>query len=519
MTALYAGSTVADAYRSAFQSFPGRVALVMPDGSSWTYAELERRVHRMARYLASLGLRHQEGLAVLTGNQPEALAVIIACAFLGLRQTALHPMGALDDQAFVLEDASIAALVVGARFAERGAQLKARGLVRHVLSIGPSDLGEDVIAASAAFDGGPLPIAAQPDDIAKISYTGGTTGRSKGVVHRQRTTLTMTLQQLSGWEWPAETRCLIATPISHAGGSMVLPTLLRGGTLVLLDPYRPETFLQAVQQHRITATFLVPTQIYGLLDFAELDRWDRSSLECIFYGASPVAPARLAEAVRRFGPIFGQIYGQAESPMTISYLRKAEHDLEQPGRLQSCGRPLLGNQVRLLDAQHREVAVGEVGELCVRSPLTMAGYLNRPEETAKVFAGDWLHTGDLARCDADGYLYLVDRAKDMIITGGFNVYSSEVEGCLALHPAVAQSAVIGVPDAKWGEAVAAVVVLKPGAAAGAQELIDFVQARKGAVNTPKQLWLADELPVTSLGKIDKKTLRARFWDGQARQVG
>jgi fatty-acyl-CoA synthase len=160
-----------------------------------------------------------------------------------------------------------------------------------------------------------------------------------------------------------------------------------------------------------------------------------------------------------------------------------------------------------------------VGELCVRSPLVMDGYQNRPDATQEAFAGDWLHTGDMARRDADGYLYLVDRAKDMVITGGFNVYSSEVEACLALHPSVAQSAAIGIPDAKWGEAVAALVVLKPGASATPDELMDFVHARKGALHTPKHLSLESELPQTPLGKIDKKTLRARFWGGQARQVG
>ncbi|HQQ72028.1 MAG TPA: AMP-binding protein, partial [Alicycliphilus sp.] len=474
---VHTGATVAETYRSALEAHPDRVALVLPDGSHWSYAELQARVQRMARYLQGLGLRHQQGLALLSGNQPEALVVLIACAWLGLRQTSLHPLGALQDQAFVLQDAGIDTLVVGARFAERGQALKdavaqAGGPLRQVLSLGPSGASEDAIAASAALDGAALPIAAQPEDIYRITYTGGTTGRAKGVVHRHRTTLTMTLQQLACWEWPAELRFLVATPISHAGGAMVLPTLLRGGTLVLLDGYQPERFLQAVQQHRITATFLVPTQIYGLLDCPGLERWDCSSLQYLLYGASPMAPARLAEAIRRFGLIFGQLYGQAEAPMTISYLRRHEHDLARPESLQSCGRPLLGNQVRLLNAQGQEVAVGEVGELCVRSPLVMEGYLHRPDATAEAFAGDWLHTGDMARRDEDGYLYLVDRAKDMVITGGFNVYSSEVEACLALHPAVAQSAVIGVPDAKWGEAVVALVVLKPGASATAQELMD-----------------------------------------------
>ncbi|MHA7600928.1 AMP-binding protein [Alicycliphilus sp. T452] len=519
MNHLHTGGTMAAQHRAAFRAFADREALV-GGGVRWSYAGLAERCHRMARYFQSLGLGRQDGIAMLAGNTPEAVVVVIAAQLLGLRYTALHPMGALEDQGFVLRDAGIRLLVVdGVRFAARGAELAALGIARTVVSLGPAPFGADAVAASAAFDGSETPIEVQPDDVHKISYTGGTTGRSKGVVHRQRTALTMLLQQLGGWEWPAPTRCLVATPISHAGGSLVLPTLLRGGSLVLADKFSPASFLQTVQDERISVTFLVPTQIYALLDCADRARYDLSSLQLVLYGAAPIAPARLAEALRVFGPVFGQIYGQAEAPMTIAYLRRDEHDPQRPALLQSCGRPLPGNEVRLLDAQLREVPPGGVGELCVRGPLVMDGYLNRPEETAKALAGDWLHTGDMARMDEQGYLYLVDRAKDMIITGGFNVYSTEVEACLALHPAVAQSAVIGIPDAKWGEAVLAVVVPRPGAARPApQELMAFVQQHKGPVLAPKAVRFADALPLTPLGKVDKKTLRAQFWQGRERLV-
>ena len=517
MMDLHCSATVAGQYQSAFRAFGSRQALV--DGSArWTYAELAERCYRMVRYFESLGLARQDGIALLAGNDVDAVVVVIAAQLMGLRYTALHPMGALEDQAFVLRDASIRLLVVdGKRFAEHGRELKALGIVETVLSLGAADFGVDAVTASARFDGGEIPIDVQPHDVSKISYTGGTTGRPKGVVQHQRTVLTMTLQQLACWEWPEVTRMLVTTPISHAGGSIMLPVFLRGGTLTLADRYKPELFLQVVQEQRITATFLVPTQIYGLLDCEERSRYDVSSLQLVLYGAAPIAPARLAEALKVFGPIFGQLYGQVEAPMAISYLRKDEHQGE---RLHSCGRALPGNDVRLLDRDLREVPVGEVGELCVRSSLTMVGYLNRPEETAKALAGGWLHTGDVARADAQGYLYLVDRAKDMIITGGFNVYSSEVEACLALHASVAQSAVIGVPDAKWGEAVTAVVVLKPGQAKPTdKELMHFVHEHKGPVIAPKAVVFADTLPLTPLGKVDKKALRARFWQGQERQIG
>jgi fatty-acyl-CoA synthase len=515
---LYGGSTIAALHRSAFKAFASREALVGA-GVRLTYRELEAHCHQTVRYLQSIGLRRQDGIAILTGNRAEAVVVNIAAQMLGLRLSALHPLASAEDQAFVLQDADIKALVIdAARHAERGAALAKLGIARHLLTLGPSGLGSDLVAATAELDASDFPLEVQPDDIAKISYTGGTTGRSKGVVQRQRTAVTMTLQQLSCWEWPAETRFLAATPISHAAGACLLPTFLRGGTVFFMDKYQPDRFLQEIEAHRITCTFLVPSQIYGLLDCAALARADLSSLRRVWYGAAPMAPARLAESLEKIGPVFGQVYGQAEAPMTISYLRADEHDPRRPQLMGSCGRPLPGNDVRLLDADLREVERGEIGEVCVRGPLVMSGYLNRPEETAKVFAGDWLHTGDLARMDADGYLYLVDRAKDMIISGGFNVYSAEVENCLALHPAVASCAVIGVPDSKWGEAVTALVVLRQGSRASERELIDFVAERKGAVCAPKAVSFERELPLTSLGKVDKKTLRARYW-GRDKQIG
>lgn len=518
MGPLYSTGTVADLFRGAFQTYGTREALVSGQ-LRWTYDQLADRCHRLVRYWASMGLRQQDSVALLCGNCPEAVVVIIAAQLMGLRYTALHPLGALDDQLFVLEDAGIGTLIVDAqRHGERGAALASGAKLQHVFTFSDAPFGVDMISASSKLDAADMHFPVEPEDVSRISYTGGTTGRSKGVLHAQRTTITMTLQQLACWEWPQEIRCLIATPISHAGGTMMLPTFMRGGTIYFLEKYTPESFLDAVQTHRITTTFLVPTQIYGLLDCPTLKQHDTSSLEFILYGASPIAPARLIEAIKYFGPVLAQLYGQTEAPMTISYLSKQDHDLNHPERLGSCGRALAGNQIALLDESLQPVADGEVGELCVRGPLVMAGYLNRPDENSKTLAGDWLHTGDLARRDAQGFLYLVDRAKDMVISGGFNVYSSEVENCLALHPAVAQSAVIGVPDARWGEAVTAIVVLRPGSQATAEELKAFVQQHKGPLCTPRTVDFRDALPLTAIGKIDKKTLRQAYWSAQGRNV-
>jgi fatty-acyl-CoA synthase len=239
----------------------------------------------------------------------------------------------------------------------------------------------------------------------------------------------------------------------------------------------------------------------------------------VIYGASPMSPARLVEAMKRFGPVFMQLYAQSEAPNTVTVLRQRDHDPERfPHRLASCGVPIVGNQVRLLDEAGDEVPVGEVGEIGVRGPLVMKGYWNKPEETARAFRNGWLYTGDLARRDDDGFIYIVDRSKDMIISGGFNVYPREIEDVLTTHPAVGAAAVIGVPDGKWGEAVKAVVVLKAGARVDPEALIALVRERKGTVYAPKSVEFADSLPVTGLGKPDKKALRARYWGGQQRSV-
>ncbi|HYP85825.1 AMP-binding protein [Variovorax sp.] len=516
--ALYQSATIAQMYRAALRAHPQREALVAGE-QRLSYEQLARACWRTMHALAALGLKRQDAVAVLATNSTESVVAIVAAQLMGLVYVPLHPLGSEEDQAFVLADAGVKALVLDLpRHAERGRTLAARGIVAHVLTLGAADFGIDLLAACASQGDSEPADEVQPTDILKIAYSGGTTGKSKGIVHHHRTVVTSALQQLAGWEWPAQVRFLAATPVSHAAGAMILTTLLRGGSVHLLDRFTPEAFLATVARERITSTFLVPTQIYGLLDSPELCRHDIASLEVVIYGAAPMAPARLVQALQRMGPVFAQVYGQAEAPMTISYLRRDEHDPQCPHLLGSCGRVLPGNLVKLLDATGTEVPVEEIGELCVRGPLVMSGYLNRREETERVFENGWLHTGDMARRDAQGFLYLVDRAKDMIISGGFNVYSSEVEGCLAQHPGVALSAVIGVPHAKWGEAVMAVVVAKPGAALSADELIAFVTQRKGVVQAPKFVELVDSLPLTPLDKVDKKALRARYWQDQQRQV-
>jgi fatty-acyl-CoA synthase len=362
-----------------------------------------------------------------------------------------------------------------------------------------------------------------PDHIGGLTYTGGTTGKPKGVIGTVASISTMTTIQLAEWEWPERPRFLMCTPLSHAGAAFFVPTIVKGGEMIVLPKFDPAEVLRVIEEQRITATMLVPSMLYALMDHPDSRTRDLSSLETVYYGASAINPVRLREAIDRFGPIFAQYYGQSEAPMVITYLAKGDHDDK---RLTSCGRPTLFARTALLGQDGKPVAQGEVGEICVSGPLLCGGYWNLPDATAETFHDGWMHTGDLAREDEDGFWYIVDRTKDMIVTGGFNVFPREVEDVVAEHPSVAQVCVIGTPDEKWGEAVTAVVVLRPDAPSDADsvarmtsEIQAAVKERKGSVQSPKQVIVVDSVPVTALGKPDKKSVRAQFWEGAGRAVG
>jgi fatty-acyl-CoA synthase len=497
-----------------------------------TGRETAERISQYIQAFESLGAGRDAPGALLALNRPEVLFILGAGQTQGYRRTSLHPLGSADDHAYVINDAGITTLVVDPYFAGRAVELleKCPGL-KQVLTIGPvptelAAVGTDLTEVAARFQPQPLRAALlDPDHITSITYTGGTTGKPKGVIGTVRAFSTMAQVQMAEWEWPEEPRFLMCTPLSHAGAAFFVPVVLKGGTLFVSSRFDPAEVLQAIEEKRINSLMLVPTMLYALLDHPDSRTRDLSSLETVYYGASAINPVRLREAIERFGPIFAQYYGQSEAPMVISYFPKGEH-VDASGtpieaRLTSCGRPSAYLRTALLDEDGNEVAPGEPGEICVAGPLLAGGYWHLPEETAETFRDGWMHTGDVAREDEDGFWYIVDRTKDMIVTGGFNVFPREVEDVVAEHPAVAQVGVIGVPHEKFGEAVTAVVVLREG-----HELTDDVVAqirqmvkdRKGSVQAPKQVLAVDALPLTGLGKPDKKALRAQFWTGD-RAVG
>ena len=484
-----------------------------------TGRQVRDEISRYAQALASLGIGKGSSISVLSKNRPEVLFNSGAQMVSGCRATPLHPLGSLDDHAYVIDDAEIETLVFDPAFAERAAALHERKPTLRLLSFGPAPLGQDLLSLAGTFEAGPLQVAdLRADDLSGLNYTGGTTGQPKGVMGTYRSAATMTAIQMTEWQWSDEVRYLVCTPLSHAGAAFFIPTLLRGGCIVVLPGFEPAAVLEAIEKYRITAMMLVPTMLYVLLDHPDLDRRDTSSLQTIYYGAAAMSPTRLREAIERFGPIFFQYYGQAECPMTVTVLRKEEHDLTRPDRLASCGRPVPWLHVALLDDDGRPVARGTPGEICVRGPMVMQGYWHKPQQTEEAFRSGWLHTGDIATEDDEGFYTIVDRKKDMIVSGAFNVFPREVEDVLATHPAVAQAAVIGVPDDKWGEAVKAVVVCRPGHDVEPAELITLVRERKGPHYAPKTVDFAESIPLSPLGKPDKKALRAVYWQHAERQV-
>ncbi len=497
-----------------------------------TGGQMADKISQYVQAFEALGAGTGASVGLLSLNRPEVLMIIGAGQTQGYRRTALHPLGSLDDHAYVLSDAGISSLIIDPNpmFVERALGLLDRvDSLKQILTIGPvpdplKHVAVDLSAEADKYEPRPL-VAADlpPDQVIGLTYTGGTTGKPKGVMGTAQSIATMTMIQLAEWEWPEEPRFLMITPLSHAGAAYFLPTLVKGGQMYVLPKFDPAEVLKTIEEKRITATFVVPSMLYALMDHPDSHTRDLSSLETVYYGASAINPVRLAEAIRRFGKIFAQNYGQSEAPMAITYLARGDHDEK---RLTSCGRPTLFARTALLDLDGKPVPPGEVGEICVGGPLLAGGYWNLPDATAETFRDGWLHTGDMAREDEDGFYYIVDRVKDMIVTGGFNVFPREVEDVVAEHPAIAQVCVVGAPDEKWGEAVTAVVVLRSDAPrddasieAMTAEIQAAVKDRKGSVQSPKRVVVVDSLPLTGLGKPDKKTVRAQFWEGADRAVG
>ncbi len=491
----------------ALAAIGNRKAIQDIGGESISGLDLLERIERIASAFSAMGLRPGDGIVQLAHNRIDAYAIMAGALRAGMRYTPLHPLGSQEDQEFVIRDAGARLLVLDdIAFPQRSRSLAEAHPGLPAITFASNDFGEN-LGELLAVPGAGIRYTPIGSDIAWISYTGGTTGRPKGVVHTQRGMAETARLSIEEWDFPDEPKLLACSPISHAAGFMVLPVLSLGGQVLLLPGFSPESTLSAVERQGVNALFLVPTMIYALLDQLAQEQRDLSNLEHIIYASSPINTERLREAVHVFGPILHQCYGQTES-IHITCLKKGDHQPAIPGRLASAGRTTAGMEVKICDEDGSEVAPGEVGEVWVSGPCIMRGYWDRPEESEAALTEGWLHTGDLARADANGFISLIDRKKDLIISGGFNVYPSEVEQVLCLHPGVAACAVVGLPDSRWGERVHAIVVPKAAGQVGETELLAHVRKHKGPLMTPKSLEFASALPLTNLGKVDKRAMRA-----------
>lgn len=515
---LHSAPTIFSLTLRALKRYPERLAFKWGD-HQLTYAATIKMIARMQAVLQAQGLKAGQRIALLTANRAETWCVGIAAQGLGMTTTWLHPLGAIEAHCFQLEDADVSALVIDvSHYGSRGQEIAGAMPHLRILTLGSADYGTDILSLASQFSECDAQDYSSVDGIATLNYTGGTTGRQKGVVKLNSTISQMVISMLADFEFPVEPKFLAVAPISHVTGTNILPTLLRGGSVFLMEKFDIEQMAWIIARERINFLMMVPTMIYALLDHPKIAEFDLSSLELLLYAGSPMSRSRLKEGIERLGPVFSQSYGQSEC-FPITLLRKEHHDLSAPERLEACGFPVSGCEVRLLNEKNEDVAQGERGEICVRGSAVMQAYWKQPALTQEALVDGWLHTGDIAYADALGCLYIVDRKKDMIVSGGFNVYPREVEETLYSHPGVSNCAVIGTPDAKWGEAVTALVVLRQGVMVSPAELIAHVKILKGSVLAPKHVEIVRALPMTALGKIDKKAIRANYWSDQTRSVG
>ena len=479
----------------------GRDAPCLVEGDrTLSYGDVQDLSHRVAGALARDGVAPGAKVGILSANNAFAFACVFGIARRGAVWCPINPRNEVAENRALLELFECECLLFHPGYAPMAGQLDVR------IKVCLDEL-EDWLG-----DTGPSAPASLVDDLAMLAGTGGTTGLPKGVMLTSRNLETMTALTLMGYPFRGRPAYLALAPLTHAAGVLCFPVMALGGRIVVMPKPDVGEFLALLERERITHTFLPPTLIYMVLGHEAIGRTDLSSLQCFWYGAAPMSTARLEEALRVIGPM-AQLFGQTEAPMMVSMLPPAEHYAADGSvateRLASAGRPAPLVTVAIMDPETgRLMPAGERGEIVVRGSLVMAGYYKNPEATAAASAHGWHHTGDVGYLDEDGYLFIVDRLKDMIITGGFNVYSAEVEQALMQHPAVRDCAVVGLPDDKWGERVTAVI--EPSADVAPDELVAFVKARIGSVKAPKQVELWRELPRSRLGKVLKADVRTQL---------
>ena len=510
--------TLDDIVRRNSLRFPAKPALVC-DGAERSWAELDRRVNKLGNALLQAGLRGGDRVAVLLGNCSEYFEIYFACARAGLIAVPVNYRLAGPELEQVIGHAQPSLLITDGEYAGRAGVIKNLPARRWCISEKAVQGFEDYRSIMEAADAAPVSVRA--NDTFAIFYTSGTTGLPKGaLVSHRNLEMNGYNQAIADRSVPGDIN-LLATPIYHMGAVFMAVTyMMLGCTQHILRKFDPGAWLALLEQSRASVALLVPTMINAVVNVPGLRDHDLSSLRLVFYGGGPMPVSVLERAIERLGCGFTQGYGLTET-LEATFLVSADHVVNGTGtqarRLASAGREAVGAEIRIVDEAGADLGAGETGEILIKSESVIAGYWNNPEETAHAIRDGWFHTSDLGYLDEDRYLFVVDRKKDMVISGGMNVYSKEIESILYRHPAVLEAAVIGLPDEEWGEIVTAVIALKPGQEASEQELVDLCKASLAGYKKPRKVFFLDELPKNPSGKILKRVLREKLTNpGKAR---
>jgi len=508
------------------RSFPDNLAIGYGD-YELTYRQANERINRLANALRSLKIEKGSNVAILLHNCPEFLETLFACFKAGWGTVPINFRLHAKECSFIIDNSEAVAVILGEDFRDSLYGLKNEmPRVKYYICITDPLAGMlhyETLLKEQSADFADVDVTR--DDLAWLFYTSGTTGRPKGAMLTHHNLMAMTMNFFADMSpLGPEDVILHAAPLSHGSGLYSLPNVAKGAANIILKSktFDPRIVFETVQRRKVTNMFMAPAMIKRLITSPEIDHYDLSSLKCIHYGGAPIYVEDLKASVKKLGQVFVQLFGQAEAPMSISYLRREEHLLEgteeQMKRLTSAGIPRTDVEVKIVDDQDRDLPPGQMGEIVVRGEVVMKGYWKNPEATAETLRGGWLHTGDLGIMDENGYVYILDRAKDMIISGGENIYSREIEDVILRHPAVLEVAVIGIPDEKWGEAVKAIVSLKEGQKATEEEIINFCKKHLASYKKPKSVEFIDAIPKNPYGKVLKRELREKYWAGEARRV-
>lgn len=495
------------------------------EGRSRTWTEVADRTARMAGAFRYLGLQSGEFAAVLSMNSDRYVELFFAIPHAGGCFAPMNVRWSQAENLYALKDCAAAILCVGTEFVDQAWDLARQYPLKAMIYMGEGETPngmlsyEDLIAGTDPIEDADR----KGDDLYAVFYTGGTTGDPKGVTFTHQTLCQATVGYLCMMPDKEDLSFAYVGGFFHfSGASAALYITLAGGTHVVLPKFEPEPMMQAIERNRVTNAVMVPTMITMMLNHPNFEKYDLSSLRTLVYGGSPIPRELLAEAARKLpGWRFYQIYGMTETGGFATMLRWRDHVFDGPNahRIGACGQPGPGVDIRIVDPNGAELPRGELGEIIIRSDYLMRDYLGKPEQTAGALRDGWMHSGDAGTMDEDGFLYVADRVKDMIVTGGENVFSIEVERALYAHPAVMQAAVVGVPSQEWGEAVHGIIVLRPGQTATPEDLIAHCRTLIGGYKCPKGITFRTEpLPVGPAGKVQKNVLREPFWAGRARKI-